>query len=80
MKTHTMNIRLSTTNGEELYPEDFLLTTTDPVEPELVELVIEQFKEQNDDYYVNDVIEHILDHTGGKIESVEFVPDVDMIV
>jgi len=75
-----INIRLSTTDGHELYPDDYVLTTDKSVTADEVEHFIQTFKEENEDYQTSDVAEAIAEQFNGKMECVTFSPKVDVVI
>lgn len=75
-----VNIRLSTTDGHELYPDDYVLTTDKNVAAEEVERFIQTYNEENEDYQTSDVAEAIAEQFKGKIECVTFSPKVDVVI
>jgi len=84
MKKYTKNIRLTkTTNGGMIAGHhDFVLETYDPIKNEAVKLLVSNFLKEHKDaeYSTQNVISYLLEYTGGKAESVNFVPAVEMVV
>jgi spore coat polysaccharide biosynthesis protein SpsF (cytidylyltransferase family) len=78
--TMTIKIRLNTTNGSELYPEDYILTVDKATDTAKIESFIDAYKKENADYYTEDVANAIAEHFGGSIKCITFSPDVDVIV
>ena len=76
-----IKITISTTNGSELYSENFMFTVeNESITPQMVESFIEQFKNENTDYYTDDLLNDLTMHFSGNIENVTFNPDVDVII
>ena len=75
-----INIRLNSTDGSELFPDDYVLTLNTEVPAKSIEDFIETFKDENEDYQVHEVADAIEEHFNGSIECVTFAPDIDVIV
>ena len=76
------NIRLISRNAVDCGHENWLLETTDPVEKEAVELFIEGFLDEHSNtiYTTQDVMNYVLEYTGGRAKKVKFEPDVVMAI
>ena len=77
-----VNITLSTTNGGgEFYPSNFIYSVEDNVSIEQIENLINNAKEELDDYYDEDIMEYLVEKLGGSYEVPPiFSPDIDMVI
>jgi hypothetical protein len=75
-----INVRLLTTNGSEVYHNDFILTVSDDITADEVENFIEDYKDNNTDYQVRDVMQKLAEKFNGGYREIYFAPDFEMFV
>jgi len=75
-----INIRLNSTDGSRLYPSDYILKVNKNITADGIEKFIEVFKQENEDYFLEDIADAIAEHFRGKIKLVSFNPEVETTV